>query len=110
MGGKEWTKLETAIIMYFASRHVDHEGCSKILNHKHCPGKKDGERTTPAVRRKLDDLKAIDGVWRGGQGWNRTKVDEYIVSLGVSNLRAVTATGREELDMVAPVRKQSKQP
>ena len=100
MGGKEWTSYETVIIVYFASRGADHEGCAKILDLK--KGNK-SPRTTLAVRNRLNEARAIDGLWHEGEGWKLAKVDEWLVAQGVSNLHKAIEVGEEELSRIAPV-------
>ena len=98
MGGPAWSDHETAIVVYFASRHVSHEGCRKILALK-CAGK----RTTVAIRNKLDGVRQIDGLWHERTGWDRNKVDKWLVGLGIHSLCTLVGAGFEELQMVAPV-------
>ncbi|KAL9128701.1 MAG: hypothetical protein Q9217_002662 [Psora testacea] len=67
------------------------------------PTNQDVSRTTGAVRSRLDDIRAVDGLWNEHSGWDRAKVDAWLVDQGVENLDTVTGIGAEELALIAPV-------
>ena len=99
MGGKSWTSEETIIVLFFASRGVDHEGCAKILQRKF--DSKGGPRSMIAVRTRLDEMK--EGLWEDGTGWAQHQVDNWISSQN-ADVRTLVSAGNEEVACVTPVR------
>ena len=97
MGGKEWSTYETAVIIYFASRNADHEGCSKILWHK-CNEARSGF----AVRGRLERVRSENRLWTES-GWNRAEVDKWLIGLRLPNLATVTSFNMQELNCMKPV-------
>ena len=98
----KWSQEETAVLVYFASRNADHEACGSIV------GRKCGveiSRTASAVRMKLDEVRRNNvELWDSKSGWDRGKVDEWLVALGLPNLGALVEVGFEELQVVIAVR------
>jgi len=87
MVGRHWTNYKIAVVVYFASREADYEGCCKILHLKGGP-----QRTAIGVRSKLDSIRAINGLWNKGQ-WNRGNIDQWLLTLGLANLNIAISTG-----------------
>lgn len=102
MAKVRWSKGETAVLVYFASRNADHEACSSIV------GRKCGietSRTASSVRQKLEEVRKNNvELWKSKSGWDRGKVDEWLVALGLPNLGALVEVGLEELQAVIAVR------
>ncbi|KAL9045012.1 MAG: hypothetical protein Q9214_001892 [Letrouitia sp. 1 TL-2023] len=96
----QWDDYETAIVVYFASRHASHDACRQILDLK-CAGKHAEPRTVISVRSKLDAIRKIEGLWSDRQGWNRIAVDNWLISLRLPELQAAVGVGKEELSMIA---------
>lgn len=98
----KWSQEETAVIVYFASRNADHEACSTIVSRK-CDGQQ--PRTAGAVRMKLNEIRGNNvDLWDSKSGWDRGKVDEWLVALEMPNLGALVEVGFEELQTVTAVR------
>lgn len=103
MAGAFWEDDETAIILYFVSRKVDHQGCCRILKLK--TGK---DRSVAAVRCMLVRFHRPGlGLWSQAGGWNRAEVDRWLLEIGIPCLQALTYAGTDELEQVAVVRPQS---
>ena len=102
MESVKWSKEETAVLVYFASRNANHEGCCQILGMRFGPDK---HRSANAVRQKLSAIRDNNvELCRGKKGWDQTKVDEWLIALGISDLDALLEVRSQELDKVAPVR------
>ena len=100
MGSKQWAKNELFIIVYFASRNVDHQGCCKLLHEKTSDT---STRTLDALRSKLEQIRIINGLWSDSV-WNLTEVDKWLMNLGVGNHPTLMALNDREWAMIAPVR------
>lgn len=99
MTRQKWSNYEKAIVVYFASRHASHEGCSKILHHK-----SGGEpRTIQSIRSKLDGIRKIGGLWDKNERWDIEAVDRWLLTLDVPDLQAALGFGYEELSFVPEV-------
>ena len=105
MGFVKWSEEETAVLVYFASRHADHEACSKIIGLK-CNVQE--PRTASAVRMKLEEIRGNNvSLWDPKSGWDYCKVDEWLVALGLPKLGVLVEVGFEELQAVTAVRSPS---
>ena len=99
MGGRPWAQDEIAIIVYFASRKVDHESCRRLLSHL-----AQSQRSAYAIRGKLDTVRDMDlGLWSQNAGWNVSAVDWWLLGLNVSNLTSILQIGLPELEMMSAV-------
>ncbi len=99
----EWSNQETAVIVYFACRHVDHLGCSRFLVRK------TGERplvprTASDVEKRLNEVMRKHNLCDSNVEWDCSKVDAWLTAMGLCNLGALVEVGMEELQMVAPIR------
>ncbi|KAL8789531.1 MAG: hypothetical protein Q9213_001144 [Squamulea squamosa] len=74
--------------VYFASKGASHESCRKILALKLAEQQPE-PRSMLAVRGKLDQIRKIPGLWDDISGWDQAAVDQWLVDLGVENLRAL---------------------
>lgn len=102
MGGRKWTNHEIAIIVYFASRKIDHQSCSRLLNSK-TAGRCGNPRTAYGVRTKLERIRETSGLWLQATGWNLDAVDRWLLTLEVPNLVASLNVSPEEVLMISPV-------
>ena len=105
MGGKRWTNFETAVVVYFASRRVDHEGCHKILSIKGV-GFGNPPRSVISVRNRLDEIRSRLPLWTEEGAWNVAEVDKWLKSLDI-NLAFAVFAGDAEISCIAPVRQTS---
>lgn len=103
MDNSEWSNQETAVIVYFASRHVDYLGCSRILVRK--SGKRLlMPRIAFDVEKRLNEVMRTHDLCNSNVKWDYSKVDAWLAGMGLYNLRALVEVGIEELQIVAPVR------
>jgi len=103
MDNSEWSNQETAVIVYFASRHVDHLGCSRILVRK-TGGTLLMPRTAFDVEMRLNEVMWTHDLYNSNLRWDCLKVDAWLAAMGLCNLRALVEVRMEELQIVAPVR------
>lgn len=103
MGGRFWKDKEVAIIVYFASRRVDHDSCQRLLEFK-TSTTSETSRTAYAIRAKLDSIKDKHaGLWSQDAGWNVDAVDNWLLGLRISNLAVCLSVGETELQLISLV-------
>lgn len=101
MGGPLWQDREMAIILYYASRGVDHEGCLQILRSKSSDSQ---SRTAIGVKDKLSQLQSKYGLSDGDGRWDKAKVDQWLCVNGLMDTAILTVLSDRELDQIARVR------
>ena len=94
-----WTKAETAVVVYFASRGAGHEACSKIVSLKtELPN-----RGVISMRTKINHIRSQHALSNEANGWDLVAVDKFLQSLELLNLEALCGVGQEELSLMPEV-------
>lgn len=96
----EWTELEAATAVYFASRDCDVFSITRLLEHR------GHNRSAYATRCKLQKIRRLNPKLKGNgrNTWNKEAVDSWLLCLlSLSEVEHLTALQEEEKSLINEV-------
>jgi hypothetical protein len=96
----EWTELEAATAVYFASRDCDVFAIARLLQHR------GHNRSAYATRYKLQRIRRLNPNLKGNgrNTWDKEAVDSWLLSLlSLSEVEHLTALREEEESLINEV-------